>query len=106
MISENKKYALSQLKNISEINPKFIKLLCYYKNKNIIRVRFSENSYFLKIFNEISETKRKNYNILEIENKSMKIELEKEKKAKEKIEKENEIMKVELEKGKKRRKKK
>jgi len=77
MISEE--YLLCKLNNISEINSKFIKLIYFYKNKNIIEVIFSENSYFLKKFNEFNENKgieneSRNYVILEIENEIMRIE--------------------------------
>ena len=111
MISENKKYSSCKLKSISEINSKFFKLICFCKNKNLIKVIFSRNSYFLKRFKEINENKRKgneskDYDVLEIENKIKKIELEKEKKEKEKIRKENEIKKIELEEEKKEKEKK
>ncbi|KAG4081719.1 hypothetical protein H8356DRAFT_1756840, partial [Neocallimastix lanati (nom. inval.)] len=49
------KYSDCKLNNISEINSKFIKLINFCKNKNIIEVIFSRNSYFLKKFNEINE---------------------------------------------------
>jgi hypothetical protein len=110
MISVNKKYKLGNLKNFSEINSKLIKLIYFYKNKNIIEVIFSRNSYFLKRFKEFNENKgreneSRNYVILEIENEITEIELEKEKKEKEKIKKENEIMRIELEKEKKEKEK-
>ena len=75
MISEE--YLLCKLNNISEINSKFIKLIYFYKNKNIIEVIFSENSYFLKKFNEFNENKgieneSKHYEVLEIEYELMK----------------------------------
>jgi len=111
MISENKKYSSCKLKSISEINSKFFKLICFCKNKNLIKVIFSRNSYFLKRFKEINENKRKgneskDYDVLEIENKIKKKEKEKEKKEKEKIRKENEIKKIELEEEKKEKEKK
>ncbi|KAG4095854.1 hypothetical protein H8356DRAFT_1292637 [Neocallimastix lanati (nom. inval.)] len=90
MISE--KYYLCKLRNISEINSKFIELIYFYKNKNIIKVIFSRNSYFLKKFNEINENER-----IENEIESMIKESEKERRAKEKIKKENELKKKELE---------
>ncbi|KAG4092973.1 ankyrin [Neocallimastix lanati (nom. inval.)] len=46
IISRNLNFV--NLKNISEINPEFIKLIYIYRNKNIIEVVFSENSYILK----------------------------------------------------------
>ncbi|KAG4081868.1 hypothetical protein H8356DRAFT_1288696 [Neocallimastix lanati (nom. inval.)] len=90
MISE--KYYLCKLRNISEINSKFIELIYFYKNKNIIKVIFSRNSYFLKKFNEINENER-----IENEIESMIKESEKERRAKEKIKKENELKKKEWE---------
>jgi len=90
MISE--KNYLCKLRNISEINSKFIELIYFYKNKNIIKVIFSRNSYFLKKFNEINENER-----IENEIESMIKESEKERRAKEKIKKENELKKKELE---------
>ncbi|ORY20030.1 ankyrin [Neocallimastix californiae] len=105
VISENKKYALSQLKNISEINSKFFKLIYYCKNKCIMEVILSRNSYFLKRFNEFNENKgieneSKDDEVLEIKNEIRKIEFEKDKKEKEKKEnekigKENDIMEIE-----------
>ena len=47
VINSKKSYYV-HLKNISEINPEFIKLIYLYRNKNIIDVIFSENSYILK----------------------------------------------------------
>jgi len=87
MISEE--YYLCKLKNISEINFKFIELINFCKNKNIINVIFSKNSYFLKKFKEFNENKRienesKKYEVLEIENEIKKIELEEEKMRKKK----------------------
>jgi len=100
---------LCKLKNISEINSKFIKLIYFCKNKNIIEVIFSKNSYFLKKFNEINKNKGieneiKDHVIFEIENVLMKIELEEERREKEKIRKENEIIKIELEEERKEKK--
>ena len=62
LISKNEIFI--HLKNISEINPEFLKLIYLYRKKNIIEVIFSENSYILKkiieyIENEKNEKKRK-----------------------------------------------
>ena len=89
MISENKKYSSCKLKSISEINSKFFKLICFCKNKNLIKVIFSRNSYFLKKFNEINKNKgieneSRNYVILEIENEITEIKLKKKKRRKKK----------------------
>jgi len=83
----SKKYSFCKLKNISEINSIFVKLIYLHKNKNLIEVMFSENSYFLKRFKEINENKgieneSKNYEVLEIENEITKIKLENERKEK------------------------
>ncbi|ORY20033.1 hypothetical protein LY90DRAFT_517128 [Neocallimastix californiae] len=80
----SEKYSFCKLKNISEINSIFVKLIYLCKNKNLIEVMFSENSYFLKRFKEINENKR-------IENEKLK----EEKNEKEKIRKDNELMKIE-----------
>ncbi|KAL6604309.1 hypothetical protein U3516DRAFT_759029 [Neocallimastix sp. 'constans'] len=55
MISEE--YYLCELNNISEINSKFIELIYFCNNKNIIEVIFSVNSYFWKKFREFNENK-------------------------------------------------
>jgi len=101
MISKHSSFC--ELKNISEINSKFIKLIYFCKNKNIIEVIFNRNNYFLKRFNEFNENKRKgneskDYVVLEIDNEITKIELEKEKKEKEKIKKDLEFLRIEKEK--------
>jgi len=100
VISE--KNPLCKFKNISEINSKFIELIYFCKNKYIIEVIFSRNSYFLKRFNEINKNKgigneSKKYVILEIENEIKNIELEEEKKEKEKIKKDLELLRIEKE---------
>ncbi|ORY12574.1 hypothetical protein LY90DRAFT_518317 [Neocallimastix californiae] len=101
--------SLCNLKNISEINSKFLKLIYFFKNKNIIEVIFSKNSYFLKKINEINENKRigdesMDYEELESESEIMDPELKTRKNEKEKIEKVYELMKAELEKQKKKNK--
>jgi len=93
----SEKFSFCKLKNISEINSKFIELIYFCKNKNIIKVIFSKNSYFLKRFNEIDNNKKieyesNDYEILEIENELMKIKLEKKRKIKE--EKENQKLEI------------
>ncbi|KAG4098415.1 ankyrin [Neocallimastix lanati (nom. inval.)] len=45
------------LKNISEINTIYMYLIYLYKNKNIIKIIYSKNSYFSKIFNEFKKSK-------------------------------------------------
>jgi len=87
MISE--KNPLCKFKNILKINSKFIELINFCKNKNIIEVIFSRNSYFLKRFNEINKNKgieneSRNYVILEIENEITEIKLKKKKRRKKK----------------------
>jgi len=99
----SKKYSLCKLNNISEINSKFIKLIYFCKNKNIIEVLFSRKSYFLKRFNEINKNEKiknenRDYEVLEIENEITEIKLEKEKKEKEKIKKDLELLRIEKEK--------
>jgi len=47
-IINSKKLCYVNLKNISEINPEFIKIIYLYKNKNIIEVIFSDNRYVFK----------------------------------------------------------
>jgi len=82
------------LKNITEIDSEILKLIYLYKNENKIKVIFSNNSYFLKKFNEFNKEKVK-------DDKLMKEELEIEMKMKVKIEKEikeKELIKKELEK--------
>ncbi|KAG4085023.1 ankyrin repeat-containing domain protein [Neocallimastix lanati (nom. inval.)] len=92
--------SLCNLKNISEINSKFLKLIYFFKNKNIIEVIFSKNSYFLKKINEINENKRigdesMDYEELESESEIMDPELKTRKNEKEKIEKKRENKKLE-----------
>ena len=108
MISEE--YYLCELNNISEINSKFIELIYFCNNKNIIEVIFSVNSYFWKKFREFNENKgieneRKKYEVLEIENEIKKIELEEERKENEKIRKDLKLLRIELEEEKKEKKK-
>ena len=98
----SKKYYLCKLKNISKINYKFIELINFCKNKNIIEVIFSRKSYFLKKFNKINKNERienenRDYEVLEIENEITEIKLEKEKKEKEKIKKDLELLRIEKE---------
>jgi len=106
----SEKYSFCKLKDISEINFIFVKLTYLWKNKNLIEVMFSENSYFLKRFNEFNENKRienesKNYEVLEIENEITKIKLENQRKAKKKINNEYELKKIELKEEKRKKKK-
>ena len=57
IISKNLKFV--KLKKISEINFELIKLIYLYKNKNVIEVEFSENSYISKkIFEYLENEKR------------------------------------------------
>ena len=86
IISKNEIFG--HLKNISEINPEFIKLIYLYKNKNIIEVIFSENSYILKKINEYFNNEKK-------EKKRIKRDFENEKMKNKRIKKDlnNEIMK-------------
>ena len=86
IISKNLNFV--NLKKISEINFEFIKLIYLYKNKNIIEVVFSENSYILKKFIEY----------LENEKERIEKDLENEKREKEKIENDLENEKREKEK--------
>jgi hypothetical protein len=51
----SKDYYFVNLRNISEISHELITLIYLYKNKDKIDVIYSENSYFLKRFNEINE---------------------------------------------------
>ncbi|KAG4096038.1 ankyrin [Neocallimastix lanati (nom. inval.)] len=79
IISKNLVYA--NLKDISKINFEIIKLIYLYRNKKIIEVIFSENSYILeKIFEYLENEKRKNERI-ENENKILRKQLKKERKA-------------------------
>ncbi|KAG4104912.1 hypothetical protein H8356DRAFT_1071411 [Neocallimastix lanati (nom. inval.)] len=106
IISKNLKFV--HLKNVSEINSEFIKLIYLYKMKNIIKVIFSENSYFLKKIIEYCDTDKKKRERTEKENKLLKEQLEKERTEKEnkllkeqleneRIEKENKLLKEQLE---------
>ncbi|KAL6632402.1 hypothetical protein U3516DRAFT_656009 [Neocallimastix sp. 'constans'] len=47
-ISENNYAIKNHLKNITKINYEILKLINLYRNKNQIKVIFSDNSYFLK----------------------------------------------------------
>ena len=95
IISKNLNFV--ELKKISEINFEFIKLIYLYKNKNIIEVVFSENSYILKKFIEYLENeKEKIENDLENEKREkerIENDLENEKKKNKRIENENKIIK-------------
>jgi len=95
IISKNLNFV--NLKKISEINFEFIKLIYLYKNKNIIEVVFSENSYILKKFIEYLENeKEKIENDLENEKREkerIENDLENEKKKNKRIENENKIIK-------------
>jgi len=89
----SKNLNLVNLKKISEINFEFIKLIYLYKNKNIIEVVFSENSYILKkIFEYLENEKRekerieKDFEKEKKKNESLEEHLKNEKKEKEKIE--------------------
>jgi ankyrin repeat protein len=55
----SKKYNFVNLKSISDIKDEFINLICLFKNKNIIEVICSGNSYLLKKFNEFNENEKK-----------------------------------------------
>ncbi|KAG4107870.1 hypothetical protein H8356DRAFT_1285590 [Neocallimastix lanati (nom. inval.)] len=91
------------LKRISEINPEFIKLIYVYRNKNIIEVIFSENSYILKKIIEYFDNEKKEKERIgkDLENEKMKNKrVEKdfgnEKREKEKIENENKLLRKKL----------
>ena len=101
IISKNLKFI--NLKNISEINPEFIKLIYVYRNKNIIEVIFSENSYILKKIIEYFDNEKKEKERIgkDLENEKMKNKrVEKdfgnEKREKEKIENENKLLRKKL----------
>ncbi|KAL6604307.1 hypothetical protein U3516DRAFT_841501 [Neocallimastix sp. 'constans'] len=84
----SEKYSFCKLKNISEINSIFVKLIYLCKNKNLIEVMFSENKNESKNY---EKRKKKINNEYELK----KIELKEEKNEKEKIRKDNELMKIE-----------
>ncbi|KAG4102803.1 hypothetical protein H8356DRAFT_1377308 [Neocallimastix lanati (nom. inval.)] len=58
-ISKNKYDINYHLKNITEIDSEILKLINLYRNKNKIKVIFSDNSYFIKVFNELNIKKGK-----------------------------------------------
>ncbi|ORY66911.1 ankyrin [Neocallimastix californiae] len=68
-------------KNLEFIHPEFIKLIYLYRNKNIIEVIFSENSYLLKKVIEYYDDVKKKIERIEKENKLLRKQLKKEKKA-------------------------
>ncbi|KAL6621103.1 hypothetical protein U3516DRAFT_661225 [Neocallimastix sp. 'constans'] len=103
IISKNLKFI--NLKNISEINPEFIKLIYVYRDKNIIEVIFSESCFILKKINEYLENEKKEKKRIEkdlknekMKNKRIEKDLENEKREKENIENKNKLLRKQLEK--------
>jgi len=97
IISKNLTFV--KLKNISEISFELIKLIYLYKNKNVIEVVFSENSYILKKFIKYLENEKMEKERIEkdLENKKMEKEriekdLENEKRENKRIENENKLL--------------